>query len=356
MDKSELQDINYRNNAFDLLKMIAAFIVVLSHSFRHFGVDKPAWSLFLTDGSVGVIVFFAITGFVMMPAWEKMENKNGGGIRTYFSFLYKRILRLYPPLWVSFLIISIANMLISNIDVFSFGYLVYAIKYCVLANGAGFGVSGIANGVLWTIMADIIFYILAPLIYKLMKNQKIWVWLLVIFAFWQFNVWDEQVVSLFQRVPFFGRFISADFALCFMYEFLIGCFLYFKRNVIISFFVNNKIWAYIWFVIFIVFFQIYNYYDIIPQTGLMHSPWIGVLVAPLAIILGFVFGNVKIKLEMSYSIFLYHMVIIAILKSFGIIGVLGIALTLCITPIIALISRILVEMPILKLKEKISLK
>ena len=79
----------------------------------------------------------------------------------YFSFLYNRVLRLYPPLWISFLIISVANMVIFNIDLFSFGYLVYAIKYCIFANGAGFGSSGIANGVLWTIMADIIFYIIA---------------------------------------------------------------------------------------------------------------------------------------------------------------------------------------------------
>jgi len=352
MSKSNLQEINYRNNAFDLLKIIAAFIVVFSHSFRHFGIEKASWTLFFTDGSVGVILFFAITGFVMMPAWEKMENKMGGGIKTYFSFLYNRVLRLYPPLWISFLIISVTNMVIFNIDLFSFSYLVYAIKYCIFANGAGFGSTGIANGVLWTIMADIIFYIIAPFIYKLMKNQKTWVWLLVIFAFWQFNIWDAQVVAFFQSIPFIGRFVSIDFSLCFIYEFLIGCFLYFKRNTIISFFVNNKIWAYIWLMGFIVFFQLYNYYGVIPQTGLMHSPWLGIIVAPLSIILGFVIGNVKIKYEMSYSIFLYHMVVIAILKAFGVTGVMGIILTICITPIVAFISRILIEMPMLKFKEK----
>jgi len=84
MSKSNLQEINYRNNAFDLLKIIAAFIVVFSHSFRHFGIEKASWTLFFTDGSVGVILFFAITGFVMMPAWEKMENKMGGGYKNIF--------------------------------------------------------------------------------------------------------------------------------------------------------------------------------------------------------------------------------------------------------------------------------
>jgi len=103
---------------------------------------------------------------------------------------------------------------------------------------------------------------------------------------------------------------------------------------------------------FIVFFQLYNYYGVIPQTGLMHSPWLGIIVAPLSIILGFVIGNVKIKYEMSYSIFLYHMVVIAILKAFGVTGVMGIILTICITPIVAFISRILIEMPMLKFKEK----
>lgn len=342
----KIEEIDYRNNAFDILKLIGAFIVLFSHSFRHFNVTKPVYTLFFTDGATGVVIFFAITGFVMMPTWEKMQGKK----HSYIKFMFNRFMRLYPALWLSFVIISIANTLIMNINIFSVDYLLYSIRYCIFAKGNGYGLNGITNGVLWTILPDIVFYFITPLVYKIMKNQKTWVWLVVIILFWQFNVWDAKVIAVCQKIPFFGLFVSETFSLCFMYEFLIGSFLYFKRNTILKFFVNHKTYAYVWLSIFTVFFVLYNSFNFIPKRGLMHTPWMGIMVAPLAIILAFVIGKFRIKKELSYSIFLFHMIIVQILKFFSISGYLGILLTLLITPIVALLSRLCVEEPFFKLK------
>ena len=108
----KISEVDYRSNAFDLLKMIAAFIVLFSHSFRHFNIAKPIYSLFFTDGATGVIIFFAITGFVMMPSWEKMQGKK----HSYLKFMFNRFMRIYPALWLSFIIISIANIFVMKIN------------------------------------------------------------------------------------------------------------------------------------------------------------------------------------------------------------------------------------------------
>ncbi|NCC55842.1 MAG: acyltransferase, partial [Erysipelotrichia bacterium] len=225
------KEIQYKDNAFDLLKMIGGFIVLFSHSFRHFEITKPPVSLFFTDGATGVMIFFAISGFVIMPSWEKQVGKKN----SYLKFLVNRCLRIIPPLWFSFVIITLANFILKEINIFTFDYLKYAIKYCIFTYGEGYGDSGISNGVLWTILPTVVFYLFTPLIYKVMKEQKTYVWLLVIFIFWQFNVWDAQVINLFQKIPYVGSIVKASgagFPLCFMYEFLIGSFLYFKRNTI----------------------------------------------------------------------------------------------------------------------------
>ena len=336
------------DNAFDLLKLIGAFIVVLSHSFRHFGIAKPPISLFFTDGATGVMIFFAITGFVMMPSWERWEKSN----RSYFAFLLNRFIRIYPLLWFSFLVITVANVILKQINIFSLSYLIYAVKYCVFFVDSAFGGAGFSNGVLWTLLPDMVFYIFTPLVYRVMKDQKTSVWLAVIFVFWQFNIWDFQTIALFQRIPFFGRFVNIGFPLCFMYEFLIGSFLYFKRNTILAFFIANKKWVILWLAAFTVFFELYNYSDLIPKTGEMHTPWLGIMTAPLAILLAFALGKVRFKVELSYCIFLFHMIIVGILKCFGIGGILGILLTVCITPPVAYVVNRWVEKPLLKLKVK----
>ena len=338
-------EVNYRDNAFDLLKMVAAFIVLLSHSFRHFEVTKPPFTLFFTDGSTGVITFFAITGFVIMASWDRMQNKDN----SYLKFLFNRCVRLYPPVIISFCIITLLNNIIYKFNITSKEYIIYSLKYCIFFRGGGYSDIGISNGVLWSILPIIVYYVLTPVIYKL-KNLSIWGWIFVIGIFWLFNVWDAELITMCKQIPYIGRFVDAGFPLCFLYEFMIGSFLYFKRNTIILFFCIHKHVVCVYLVLFTTFFELYTYFDLIPKTGEMHSPWIGILLSPLVVILGFIIGKIVIKCEMSYSIFLYHMVVIAVLKHLGFTGVTGIMLTAFVTPIMAYFSRKIVEEPMLKFK------
>lgn len=338
-------EFSYRDNAFDLLKIIAAYIVMMSHSFRLFEVDKPVWSLFFTDGATGVMIFYVITGFCIMGSWERMCE----GRAVYWKFIFNRIIRLYPPLIVSFFVISFINIFLYSIDVLSKNYFIYMIKYLLFFRGGGYNAIGVSNGVLWSILPIVFFYIITPMVYRL-RNQRNYVWIICILLLWCINIYDYQIINILKEIPWLGRAVGIDFPFCFMYEFMIGSFLYFKRNEIIVFFVHNKSFAFIWLVVFVCFFELYTYFDVIPKTGEMHTPWLGMLCCPLIIIFSFIIGKCVINPELSYSIFLYHMVIISIIKHFNISGLEGIAITLFITPLFAFISRRLIEEPMLRYK------
>lgn len=339
--------VNSRDNAFDLLKLLGAYIVLLSHSFRHFSVNNPTWSLFFTDGATGVMIFFAITGFVIMPAYERSLNSN----HSLKYFYWNRIIRIFPPIIFSFIVITIIDALIIHENIFSISYLIYGIKYCVFASGGGYGSKGISNGVLWTIIPDIVYYIFTPLIYKVMKNQKTGVWLVVIAFFWQFNVWDKQLIQLLNHIPVIGARFGSTFSLCFMYEFLIGSFLYFKRESIMKSIKNHPVILYAIFIFFCLFFEVYRYTDLIPKTGEMHTPWFGILVCPLTILFGLYIRPIHLKLDLSFGIFLFHMIVVGTLLFYSIDGVVGIIITALITPCLAFISRTVIEKPILNFKK-----
>jgi peptidoglycan/LPS O-acetylase OafA/YrhL len=81
-----------RNNNFDVLRLFAAALVLFSHSFALVGSSEPklgATSL----GVVGVEIFFAISGFLVIKSWMSQPRLH--------AFLFKRSLRILPALVVT---------------------------------------------------------------------------------------------------------------------------------------------------------------------------------------------------------------------------------------------------------------
>ena len=347
MNKKEFQ---FNENSFDILRMVGAYIVILSHSFRWLDMEKPAYLSFLTNGSVGVMMFFAITGFMIMPAYERTIRR--GGKKSLIYFFWNRIIRIYPALLFSFVIISVVDVVLMGENILTPQYVIYAIKYCVFARGGGYGVNGISNGVLWTITADILYYLLTPIVYKLLHNKNSFVWCIVIFLFWLLNLFDTKIIAICQGIPVIGAHIDESFAICFIYEFLIGSFMYFKREKLLYFFVNNKKYITMAFIGFLVYYTIWDITSLIPKTYAMHAPQMTLVVCPLTIIMGYAFGKHRIKHEISYGLFMYHILVVQCLKYFSIGGYLGICMVVVITTFVALVSKRFIEDPCLRLKKK----
>jgi peptidoglycan/LPS O-acetylase OafA/YrhL len=79
-----------RDNNFDLLRLFAAWSVLVSHSFALVGREEPLHQFGTTLGNVGVLVFFAVSGLLIRRSWEYDPNPR--------DFWTKRALRLIPAL------------------------------------------------------------------------------------------------------------------------------------------------------------------------------------------------------------------------------------------------------------------
>lgn len=94
----------HRFENVDALRGLAALLVVWAHTAEVFvtlpgvAAHGTGWSdvaELLGLGRAGVVAFFAISGYVIVPT---LVGPRGAGAR---DFLVKRLFRLYPPFWLS---------------------------------------------------------------------------------------------------------------------------------------------------------------------------------------------------------------------------------------------------------------
>jgi peptidoglycan/LPS O-acetylase OafA/YrhL len=92
-----------RDNNFNLLRFLAASAVLLSHCWPltlGSNATEPLARIFsgLTLGTSSVLVFFAISGFLVASSWERNPSA--------WAFLVARVLRIYPGL-TTMLVLSV---------------------------------------------------------------------------------------------------------------------------------------------------------------------------------------------------------------------------------------------------------
>ncbi len=81
-----------------VLRGLAALLVVFHHSLTHFyimGLDWPVFEVIARYGFMGVDVFFVISGVVMAISTEKIQP----GQRSGLNFMKKRFLRIFMGYW-----------------------------------------------------------------------------------------------------------------------------------------------------------------------------------------------------------------------------------------------------------------
>jgi len=147
----------------DALRGIAALLVIwlhVSEVFVHISPETSAQGTSFYDfarilgfGRIGVVIFFAISGFVIC------RSLTGNIFEGSKKFITRRILRLYPAFWV-----SIALGLPSIWWLFDkpFGWDAVAFNFTMLPEL--FGKQPII-GLYWTLETEIVFYILCWLLF-----------------------------------------------------------------------------------------------------------------------------------------------------------------------------------------------
>jgi peptidoglycan/LPS O-acetylase OafA/YrhL len=87
-------------NNFDLLRLLAAVAVIFAHSFDLVQSREPfTWATGYSWGDVGVMTFFAISGFLVSRSWDRRPE--------LLEFALRRALRLLPGLIVAVLLTAL---------------------------------------------------------------------------------------------------------------------------------------------------------------------------------------------------------------------------------------------------------
>ena len=334
-------------NNFDLLRLFAAFQVVLMHATAHF--EQPNLIASYLQLFPGVPIFFFLSGYLIYGSYESsLKNKN-----PLKNFYEKRVLRLYPGLWFCFLV-SVLLVLISGYfdvtDIELRDFTLWTIAQTTFFQFynpdflRGFGV-GVINGALWTISVELQFYFLTPFVHRILRQGKsIILSLIVIFIF--FNIWNAYFN---EKDTIILKLINVSFAPWF-YMFLCGAFLArFKRYT--DFILERNVY-------FILLAFVFCFWTA-PYLGLTWGNTIHpigfLFYLALALKLAYMNPSLSDKLlkrnDISYGIYIYHMPIINfILVEFG-TGLIQFLCAIVATFIMATLSWFMLERPLLRKKK-----
>lgn len=83
-------------NSLDLLRLVAASLVLYSHQYALLGLPEPSFFGWNSFGGAGVTVFFFLSGMLVSSSW--MRDAHIG------RFFWRRALRIFPALWVAVLL------------------------------------------------------------------------------------------------------------------------------------------------------------------------------------------------------------------------------------------------------------
>ena len=155
-----------RTLLLDAVRGLAVVSVVLYHCFtlavvgpRPEGAVGPGWWL-LGAGSLGVDLFFVLSGFLLAGSWERCRRRHPAGLRdALVEYGRNRSLRIIPAYWVSLAILLplAAPALLQTGSGLG--------RVALLATLQGYVVKelpGQVNLVYWSLTTEVHFYLLLP--------------------------------------------------------------------------------------------------------------------------------------------------------------------------------------------------
>lgn len=332
-------------NNINLLRLLAATQVVVSHSIGHFDLASENAPLVLAIRMFpGVPIFFLLSGYLIFNAWERDPN--------IWRYWINRALRIYPGLWGSFTVTIGVLIALGQLDGSPAEMIVWIIAQLSIVQFFNpeflrdFG-TGVVNGALWSIPVELQFYIVLPFCAILFRNTRSALVAIVVAVaintiFFQYE--SENAASKLLGVSVFPYLIFFFIGVCFA-----------KYGWMLKISKSRRTF---WFAV--AYFSIYwlaafalGY----SQSGRTLSP----LVAPALAFLIFsaAFGK-KINIgwfdrnDVSYGVYLYHMIFINAALYLGLGSVPAVALVFACTFLAAALSWLIVEKNALNMKRRIS--
>ena len=339
--KMKKTKFDFGKNCFDLLRLYSAFYVMTTHIMRHV-LQKEASVIFTWWN--GVIMLFCISGF-LVPA--SMERSKG-----VWEFLKKRVLRIIPSMWICIIVGIITAALFCGFTLnktfaqWFTGQMFFIRDLPQPDFITNFGV-GNFQGNLWTMIYTVQFYIITALIYKLLKNRKIVVWTFVLILSMAFNL---AVPYLQKTLPETGRLIVSHSGMTFFYVYFMGWFIYRWREKIVPVLSRTKILCALLLILRGIYCEKTG-----TRLGEYQDMIMVILMCMLTIGVGYSLGKIRFKIDLSYGLYLYHMVAVDIFVQLGLVGNMGyLIMVYAVSLLLAIASHFLVDNTVAKIFKKTS--
>lgn len=160
------------------LRGIAAISIVLYHASNFLGPYGTGIGgiLFGPSGSMGVALFFIISGFIMVCA----TNSTDSSIESSASFLVRRFSRVFPPYAVATILFVVASILLSKPNSYSLAHIVSSLAFIPYGPGLPPDYGWPALNVGWTLNYEMYFYIVFGI--SLLFGRAKWLFLFLWFA------------------------------------------------------------------------------------------------------------------------------------------------------------------------------
>lgn len=341
-----------KDNCFDMIRIFAALQVLLFHYLAHFQIMSfPIYVGNFFQLFSGVVIFFITSSFLITASYERCIEQKGEkeGMKDYIK---RRLVRIYPPLWLAFGVSCICIVCLYDWSIMFSGVKQLAAWVAASITCAQFytpdilreyGV-GAPNGSLWTICVELQFYIVILLSYKFLKkaSNKIWVLLLLVSCI--INYTGEKLMQIFPEIV--DKLFKVTF-FPYAYILFLGMYICIHREKVIPFIVKHvwKIWL-----VFLLFSYVSRNSGIAAE-GVYYSTFGGALLSILTLAMAYKFV-VHVKMELSYEIYLYHMVIANALIEKEIIGIGGALAAFLITLLVSLLAHYITDRRVIKRRIK----
>ena len=156
-----------RTNNFDAMRLLAAFAVIAGHAPLLLGVGTPLRVLGVPVHSLGVYVFFSMSGYLIATSWMRGPSLPG--------YLRNRVLRIFPGLaLVTVVTILVLGPLFTTLDLSTYFGAHGTWNYLRnIALRPVFHLPGVfadlpypssVNGSLWTLPVEFACYVAVPLL------------------------------------------------------------------------------------------------------------------------------------------------------------------------------------------------
>ena len=221
-----------RNNNFDILRLLCALLVIVSHSYAllNLHADEPLQKMthMMILSDIGLCGFFTISGYLIS---NSLLNS-----KSIVSYLAKRFLRIFPGLLVCLIVVIAVCSLFYDGQT---GYWLQKQTYSFLYNNLGlytiqYEIPNVfannpfdtINGSLWTLAYEFTLYVCIIGLFFI-RERRVLMIILTIFALVLCLIKNVFFADKFSNTLFFG--LTVSYFACFAQYFAVGMLLHMRN-------------------------------------------------------------------------------------------------------------------------------